>query len=59
MYFVFNWHICILLCLHMYARQMRLNDEVIADLLRQLRPDVIAIVDAFDVPDNVLNSTLG
>jgi hypothetical protein len=27
--------------------------------LAELRPDGVAIVDAFDIPDRVLNSTLG
>lgn len=34
-------------------------DKAISQLLVELRPNVIAFVDAFDIPDNVLNSTLG
>ena len=29
------------------------------DLLDELRPDVVALVDSFDLPDATLNSTLG
>jgi acyl-CoA oxidase len=34
-------------------------DQAVAELLDELRPDVIALVDAFDFPDSVLNSTIG
>jgi len=37
----------------------RLVEEGVNHLLDQLRPDVVALVDAFDIPDSVLNSTLG
>lgn len=28
-------------------------------ILIELRPDVVALADAFDIPDSVLNSTIG
>lgn len=34
-------------------------ESAVADILDELRPDVVALVDAFDMPDSVLNSTLG
>jgi acyl-CoA oxidase len=34
-------------------------DTAVVDLLDELRPDVVALVDAFDFPDSVLNSTIG
>lgn len=36
-----------------------LIDRAISLLLDELRPDVVALVDAFAIPDEVLNSTLG
>jgi hypothetical protein len=33
--------------------------EACADIMAALRPDAVALVDAFDIPDNVLNSTIG
>jgi len=41
------------------AGQMKLVKQATAELLNQLRPDAIALVDAFDIPDKVLNSALG
>ena len=41
------------------ARQAELADAALSRLCAELRPDVIAVVDAFDIPDRVLNSTLG
>jgi len=40
-------------------QQVRLVREAINDLLEQVRPNAVALVDAFDIPDRVLNSTLG
>eukprot|EP01065_Artemidia_motanka_P037993 TRINITY_DN46877_c0_g1_i1.p1 TRINITY_DN46877_c0_g1~~TRINITY_DN46877_c0_g1_i1.p1 ORF type:complete len:749 (+),score=239.42 TRINITY_DN46877_c0_g1_i1:75-2249(+) len=34
-------------------------DRCLADLSQQLRNDVVGLTDAFDIPDRVLNSTLG
>ena len=34
-------------------------DQAVSELLDELRPDVIALVDAFDFPDSVLNSSIG
>eukprot|EP00755_Sulcionema_specki_P023178 Sspe_Gene.78272::Locus_48968_Transcript_2_2_Confidence_0.667_Length_2564::g.78272::m.78272/K00232/E1.3.3.6, ACOX1, ACOX3; acyl-CoA oxidase len=34
-------------------------EDSVRDLLLALRPDAVAIVDAFDIPDRVLNSALG
>jgi len=28
-------------------------------LLGEIRPDAVALVDAFDFPDNILNSSIG
>jgi len=39
--------------------QVRLVRETVNDLLETLRPNAVALVDAFDIPDRVLNSTLG
>ncbi|GBG34285.1 Peroxisomal acyl-coenzyme A oxidase 1 [Hondaea fermentalgiana] len=36
-----------------------LAEEAEAQLLDALRPDAVALVDAFDIPDRVLNSTIG
>jgi len=43
----------------MDTTQMRFVREAIIKVLATLRPDAVAIVDAFDIPDNVLCSTLG
>jgi len=34
-------------------------EAAVSDILDELRPDVVALVDAFDFPDSVLNSTIG
>ena len=34
-------------------------DEAMRDLLREVRHDAVPLVDAFEFPDNVLNSALG
>jgi len=39
--------------------QLRLARLTITELLNELRPDAVTLVDAFDIPDRVLNSTLG
>jgi acyl-CoA oxidase len=39
--------------------QMNLVKQAIAELLDALRPNAVALVDAFDIPDNVLMSTIG
>jgi len=39
--------------------QLNLAKKALVDLLNVLRPDAVALVDAFDFPDNVLNSTIG
>ena len=39
--------------------EMQRCNEAVAELLRELRPDAVALVDAFDFPDRVLNSALG
>lgn len=39
--------------------QVRLAERCVNILLEQLRPDSVALVDAFDIPDRVLNSTIG
>eukprot|EP00300_Choanocystis_sp_HF-7_P036644 c52510_g1_i1.p1 GENE.c52510_g1_i1~~c52510_g1_i1.p1 ORF type:complete len:724 (+),score=107.53 c52510_g1_i1:88-2172(+) len=39
--------------------QLRLLREVHAELLRDLRPDAVPLVDAFNFPDFLLNSSLG
>jgi hypothetical protein len=41
------------------AREAALAEETSHVLCAALRPDVIALTDAFDVPDRVLNSALG
>ena len=33
--------------------------DVIAQLLEEIRPNAVAYVDAFDVPDHILNSSIG
>jgi acyl-CoA oxidase len=43
----------------MSQQEMPLVEEAAATLVEQLRPDAIALVDAFDLPDRVLNSTIG
>jgi acyl-CoA oxidase len=40
-------------------KQFRLVREAVALLLDQLRPDAVTLVDAFDLDDNVVNSTIG
>ena len=39
--------------------QMELAKDASNNLLHRLRPNCVALVDAFDFPDRVLNSTLG
>lgn len=36
-----------------------LTQQAVTDILARLRPDAVALVDAFDYPDQVLNSTIG
>jgi len=39
--------------------QMQLVKRTIAKLLDEIRPNAVALVDAFDIPDRVLNSAIG
>jgi acyl-CoA oxidase len=39
--------------------QYRLMQETVNQLLSEIRPDCISLVDAFDYPDNVLKSSIG
>merc|ERR1719197_635655 len=39
--------------------QLRLIDDCILQLMKDLRPNAVALVDAFDIPDIVLGSTIG
>eukprot|EP01006_Ploeotia_vitrea_P042804 TRINITY_DN66661_c13_g5_i1.p2 TRINITY_DN66661_c13_g5~~TRINITY_DN66661_c13_g5_i1.p2 ORF type:complete len:762 (+),score=442.62 TRINITY_DN66661_c13_g5_i1:295-2286(+) len=39
--------------------EMRLVQRALKRVLDLLRPDAVALVDAFDIPDRVLNSTIG
>jgi acyl-CoA oxidase len=39
--------------------QYRIISETVATLLAEIRPDCVALVDAFDYPDAVLKSTIG
>ena len=39
--------------------QLRMAKAAVAELLDQLRPDAVALVDAFDFPDRVLASAIG
>ena len=41
------------------AREMSLFDSATSELCSSLRPDAIALTDAFDFSDTVLNSALG
>jgi acyl-CoA oxidase len=41
------------------GREVNLADQATTELLQLLRPDAVALVDAFDIPDRVLNSALG
>ena len=44
------------LCSSVFSAQAR---SAISELLDALRPEAVALVDAFDIPDRVLNSTIG
>jgi acyl-CoA oxidase len=44
---------------HIDGQQTKFVHQAIVQLLRQLRPDAIALVDAFDIPDCTHESTLG
>lgn len=39
--------------------EVSMVDEGVSQILDELRPDVVSLVDAFDMPDGVLNSTIG
>ena len=39
--------------------QLELMQQKVCDLLSELRPDAVSLVDAFDWHDSVLNSALG
>lgn len=43
----------------MSAAQISMVQSKVYDLLADLRPDAVALVDAFDFPDEVLDSVLG
>lgn len=40
-------------------QQVQLSRTIVSSLMDELRPDIIAFTDAFDLPDHVLLSTLG
>lgn len=44
---------------HINARQIQFIKAAVVVLLDQLRPDAVALVDAFDISDRVLNSAIG
>jgi len=41
------------------AQQLQLVKQATLDLLEKLRPDAVPLVDAFEIPDRALNSTIG
>jgi len=41
------------------GRSMNFIDQAISELLTLMRPDAVALAEAFDIPDRVLNSALG
>jgi len=41
------------------ADQMRIIKSTVHDLMEKLRPEAVALVDAFDIPDRVLSSAIG
>lgn len=41
------------------TNQLRIARDAAVEVLDQLRPDAIGLVDAFDIPDRVLNSAIG
>ena len=43
----------------LYGLQRRLIRREVTALLNDLRPNAVALVDAFEFPDNVLNSAIG
>merc|ERR1712130_428451 len=44
---------------HLTGESLVHIEEALREVMRSLRPDLIALVDAFEFPDNVLNSALG
>lgn len=45
---------------HIFERdEYRLINQAVAEILPQIRPDCVSLVDAFDYADNVLRSTIG
>lgn len=45
---------------HIFEREeFRLINDTVNQVLIEIRPDAVTLVDAFDYPDNVLKSTLG
>lgn len=38
---------------------MRIIKSTVHDLMEKLRPEAVALVDAFDIPDRVLSSAIG
>ena len=43
----------------MSGDQINMLEQSIIDLMVQIRPDAVALVDAFDIPDFCLRSSLG
>ena len=41
------------------APEMAVVDAAVSALCRSLRPEAVALAEAFDVPDRILNSALG
>ena len=41
------------------VKALKMSHEALSQMLGQLRPNAVALVDAFDFPDRVLNSTIG
>ena len=44
---------------YLSSQQAAMLQSSVLDLLKELRPNAVAIVDAFDFPDAVLDSALG
>ena len=41
------------------ARDAEFAEECVAQVLNELRPEAVTLVDAFDIPDRILNSAIG
>jgi acyl-CoA oxidase len=44
---------------YLNSQQVSLLETSVLDLLKELRPNAVALVDAFDFPDEILDSALG